>query len=144
MTRTLVRHILRFLAAARGAAAVEFAIILPVLAAMVIGIAQYGGMVIAYQQMHDGVEAGAVYVMRGGSDMTAAKDISLGAWPNKPGDASVTATHTCSCAGVSNSCTSLCPDNSYPQAFTTIAASGTYSGLYGSQSMSTTHVVRTQ
>jgi Flp pilus assembly protein TadG len=144
MIRPLPRKIARLLPAVDGAAAVEFAIIAPALAALVVGIAQYGGMVIAFQQMHSGVEAGAVYIMRGGSDMTAAKDITLGAWPNKPADAAVTATHACSCAGTSNSCTSLCADGTYPQAFTTISASGTYTGPYANRSMNTTHVVRTQ
>ncbi len=144
MIRRTLHKLLAFLPATGGAAAVEFAIILPVLAAMVVGIAQYGGQVIAYQQMHDGVEAGAVYVMRGGSDMTAAKDIALGAWPNPPSDAAVTTNHFCTCAGVTSSCTALCSDNSYPQAYTTISASGTYSGLYMSQSMSTSTTVRTQ
>ena len=127
-----------------GAAAVEFAIVMPFLAAMLIGVVQYGGMVIAYQQMHDGVSNAAVYVMRGGSDATTIKSIATSAWPNKPNDATVNVNQACSCAGTTQACNTLCADGSYPQSFTTISASGTYTGVWGNQSMSTSQVVRTQ
>jgi Flp pilus assembly protein TadG len=132
------------IADSRGAAAVEFAIILPILSALVIGVIQYGGMIIANQQMHDGVSSGAVFVMRGGSDAATIKTVSLAGWANQPADAAITVTQTCSCAGVTSVCNALCADSSYPQSFTSIAATGTYTGLWGSQSMSATQVVRTQ
>lgn len=134
----------RFGAARDGAALVEFAIVAPILSAFVIGIVQYGGMVIAYNQMHDAVSSGAIYVMRGGSDSTAIHDVTVAAWPNPPGDASVNVNQACSCAGVTQACNVLCADGSFPQSFTTISASGTYSGLWDSQAMSSTQVVRTQ
>ncbi len=127
-----------------GAAAVEFAIAMPFLAAMLIGIVQYGGMIVAFQQMHDGVANAAVYVMRGGSDATTIQGVATGAWRNKPADASVSVTQACSCAGVGQACNILCADGSYPQSFTTISASGTSTGVWGNQSMSTSQVVRTQ
>jgi Flp pilus assembly protein TadG len=144
MMRALFRKLARLTTETRGAAAVEFALVAPFLGALVVGVAQYGGMVIAYEQMHDAVETGAMYIERGGSTMATAQDISLGAWANKPTDAAVTATHYCTCAGVTSTCSSLCPDSTYPLAYTQIVASGTYTGLYANQSMSTTHVVRTQ
>src|SRR5262249_5612730 len=101
----------RLRAAARstsGAAAVEFAIILPVLAAFVIGIIQYGGMIIAYDQMHDAVSSGAVYVMRGGSTSATIKSVATNAWANPPGDANVNVSQACLCAGLTSSCSSLC------------------------------------
>jgi hypothetical protein len=101
-------------------------------------------MIIANQQMHDGVASAAVYVMRGGSDASTIQSVGLGAWPNKPSNAAISVAQGCSCADVASVCTSLCADGSYPQAFTTITATGTYTGVYGSQSMSTSQVVRTQ
>ena len=127
-----------------GAAAVEFAIVLPVLAAFVIGVIQYGGMIIAYDQMHDAVASGAVYVMRGGSASSTIKSVTVNSWPNPPSDASVSINQACLCSGVTSACSSLCGDGSYPQTFTTISASGTYTGLWGSKAMSTSQVVRTQ
>ncbi len=138
------RLLQRLRSADSGAALVEFAIVVPILSAFVIGIVQYGGMVIAYNQMHDAVSSGAIYVMRGGSDATAIHDVTVAAWPNAPGDASVNVNQACACAGVTQACNVLCADGSFPQSFTTISASGSYSGLWGSQSMSNTQVVRTQ
>ncbi len=128
-----------------GAAAVELAILLPLLIAMVIGVIQYGGLIIGNQQMHNATSAsGALYVMRGGSDPTAIHDIALGAWANKPADASISVAQSCTCAGVGSGCSSLCLDQSYPLAFTTISGSGTYAGPFATQSMSATQVIRTR
>ena len=75
----------------------------------------------------------------GGTDATAIHDVAYAAWPNKPSDASITVTQSCTCFGAAASCTTLCSDNlTYPQAFTSIAASGTYTGVFSSQSMSST------
>lgn len=141
---TSARRLRDIARACSGAAAVEFAIILPVLAAFVIGIIQYGGMIIAYDQMHDAVSSGAVYVMRGGTAAATIKNVATNAWPNPPADANVSVNQACLCAGLTSSCSALCADGTYPQTFTTISATGTYTGLWGSQSMSSSQVVRTQ
>jgi len=144
MIGVVARTLRRLSAAAAGAAAVEFALIIPVLAAMAVGVMQYGGLVLAYQQMHNGIASGAVYVMRGGSDATAIHDITVGGWPHRPSDGVVVVVQACSCAGVSASCTTLCVDGTYPKHFTTISATGTYTGPFATQSMAATQVVRTQ
>jgi Flp pilus assembly protein TadG len=144
MIRTIFEWARRLRQATHGAAAVEFAIVVPFLAAMLVGVIQYGGMIIANQRMHDGVSAAAVYVMRGGTDATNIKSIATGTWSSAPADANVTVTQACSCAGVTQACSLLCTDGSYPQNYTTISATGTYTGVCGNQSMSTSQVVRTQ
>jgi len=127
-----------------GAAAVEFAIVVPFLAAILVGVVQYSGMTMAFERMHDAVSSGAVYVMRGGSSASTIHDLTVSAWSAAPSDASVTVTQACSCAGTTTTCSTLCADSSYPQSYTTISASGTYAGLWGSKAMSTTQTVRTQ
>jgi Flp pilus assembly protein TadG len=144
MIRARFQQLRRLALETGGAAAVEMAIAAPFLSAVLIGIVQYGGMIMANQQMHDGVSSAAVYVMRGGADATTIRSIATSAWPNKPSDAAVSVTQICSCAGLGQACSVLCADGSYPQAFTTITASATYTGLWKSQSMSTSQVVRTQ
>jgi len=134
----------RLLADERGAAAVEFAIVVPFLAAILVGVVQYSGMTLAFDRMHDAVSSGAVYVMRGGSDATTVHDVTVNAWSSAPGDASVSVSQYCTCAGVTSACSSLCADSSYPQSYTTITATGTYTGLWGSKAMSSTQTVRTQ
>jgi Flp pilus assembly protein TadG len=127
-----------------GAAAVEFALALPMLAVLVAGVIQYGGLVIANQQMHNGVASGAVYIVRGGTGTDTVQSVALGGWPNKPADAAVTAVQSCTCSGGSAGCTSLCADGSYPQRFITISATATYHGAFADNAMSATQVVRTQ
>jgi hypothetical protein len=134
----------RLLNATGGAALVEFAIIVPLLSAFVLGIIQYGGMLIAFDRMHAAVASGAVYVMRGGTSATAIHDVTVSAWPNSPSDGSVSVSQRCVCLGVTSVCSTLCSDGSYPQSFTNISATGTYAGLWGSQSMSSSQIVRTQ
>lgn len=128
-----------------GAAAVEFAFVLPLLAAVIIGVMQYSLQTVAHQEMHNGLAAASMYVMRGGSGTTAIQNVAMGAWPNPPPDAAVSVAQFCQCSGASASCTTLCSDNvTYPQRFTTITASGTYAGIVQSQAMSATQTVRTQ
>jgi Flp pilus assembly protein TadG len=144
MMRPLLNRLRRFFARTDGAAAVELAFLTPLFVVLVTGIIQYGGMVIAFQRMHNGVAAGALYVMRGGTDATSIHDIAVGGWPNAPADAAVTVTQSCLCAGVTSSCSAVCAGNVYPQAQTVIAASGTYTGMFGNKSMTTSQLIRTQ
>jgi Flp pilus assembly protein TadG len=144
MSRSLITMLRRLGPARQGAAAVEFAFIAPVLSVLAIGVIQYGGAVIANQQLHNGLAAGGVYIMRGGTDAAAAQAVAYGAWPNKPSDAAVTATKACTCAGAGADCNSLCPDQSYPQAYWTFAGTGTYQGPFGNSALSATQVVRTR
>ncbi len=144
MTHQPFRALKRIRTDRRGTAAIEFAILLPMLVAMVVGVIQYGGQVVANQQMHNGIASGAMYIMRGGTDTTAIHDIAIGAWPNRPADASISVTQACTCAGVTATCTVLCADQSYPLAFTTLSGSGTYTGPFATQSLSATQVVRTR
>jgi Flp pilus assembly protein TadG len=144
LMRKSSKQVRRLASAKDGAAAVEFAVVVPLLTAMLVGVIQYGGMIAANQQMHDGVSSAAVYVMRGGSDTNTIQSIGLSTWPNKPSDAVISVAQGCRCAGASAACTSLCADGTYPQAFTTITASGTYTGVWANQAMRASQVVRTQ
>jgi len=82
--------------------------------------------------------------MRGGSDTATVKNVATGGWPNAPADANIDAAQSCTCAGGSASCTTLCSDQSYPLRFITITATGTYHGPFMDEAMSATQVVRTQ
>lgn len=138
---TLLRH---FGSAKGGAAIVEFALVAPFLIAMAVGVIQYGGMLIAYQQLHNGIDSGAVYVMRGGTGASTIHDVALSAWTNPPSDANISVNQSCTCPSGTSICTSLCSDGSYPQAYTTISGSGTYTGPYATKSMVTSQTIRTR
>jgi Flp pilus assembly protein TadG len=127
-----------------GAAAVEMALLSPVLALLLVGIANYAPELDQAHRMRDAVQSGATYVMTGGADPTAIQTVATSAWSGYTGGDTVTVSQWCSCAGIAGSCSALCADSSVPQAYTTIQASMTYAGPLGNQPLSASQTVRTR
>jgi Flp pilus assembly protein TadG len=116
----------KFLRNEEGMSAIEFALVAPLLAAVLVGIVSSWDYMKQQQDMRDGVEAGAKYVVQGGRDTTKAHDIAMSAWTNKPVDADIEVTQLCTCNGASASCGSVCSDSTIPQSYITIEASTAY------------------
>jgi Flp pilus assembly protein TadG len=135
-------YIANFIRDRRGVAAVEFAFIAPILILIVAGVNDGAQLVLKQNNMHSGVSAAAEYIMRGGADMTTAQTIGLSAWPSHSNSASVTTSKMCYCAGVGGSCSSLCPDQTVPLAYITVAANDTYTGWYATTQINTSQKVR--
>jgi len=135
----------RFLRGQDGAAAIEFGLVAPILAVVLIGVAIYGGLVLAYNKMSQGVSSGAQYAMTaGGDDTTAIRSVVLAAWDDRPGAAVVTVAKACLCAGLAHSCSTSCDDGDYPLKVTTINASMSYADITGTNhAISTMQKVRT-
>jgi Flp pilus assembly protein TadG len=127
-----------------GAAAVEMALVAPLLAAVLVGIANYAPELQTVHRMRDAVSTGALYVMTGGTDPTAIQTVTSNAWTGHGQSDQITVTQWCACAGVTGSCNSLCPDSTVPQGFTRINASTTYVGPLGSQSLGADQTIRTR
>lgn len=127
-----------------GNAALEFGLILPVLLAMVITIADITNIAVGTGQMQTAVRASVQYLMNGGTDIPTAQTMGTNAWNNEPADGSLTASKACYCSGASHSCTTLCSDNSSPQAFYTVTASGSLGGTVLKQTQTVTETVRTK
>ncbi|MGA0599616.1 TadE/TadG family type IV pilus assembly protein [Caulobacter sp. KR2-114] len=127
-----------------GAAAVEMALVSPLLAGLLVGIANYAPELDQAHKMRDAVQSAATYVMTGGSDPTAIRTVATTAWTGYGSGDTVSVSQWCSCAGVAGSCTTLCADSSVPQGYTTISASMTYVGPLGSQPITATQTVRTR
>jgi Flp pilus assembly protein TadG len=139
------RFRLRSLAADQsGAAAVEFALVLPFMAAIVIGIATVAPLISAHHAMRDGVSAGSLYVMSGGRNATTIRDVTLAAWTGHTDSDTVTVTQYCTCGDVEGSCTTLCGNGVVPSGYTRIEASTVFSGLGGTKSLSAHQLVRTR
>jgi Flp pilus assembly protein TadG len=142
---TIVRLLRRPIACLRdrkGAALVEFGLIAPVLAAVVLGVINGATLLLAYNSMHTAVTGGAQYVMSGGQDLPTVQEVTLTAWSHHSSQASVTATKACLCGTVTSDCNTLCTDQSVPQAFINISASDTYTGPAGTVPISATQTVR--
>jgi Flp pilus assembly protein TadG len=128
-----------------GAAAIEFGLIAPIVAAVLIGVSTMGGMVLAYNKMRQAVSSGAQYAMTVSGDTDEVEDVVEAAWEGMPAGATVDVTEACFCAGVDNACSTVCSDGDFPHHITTISASRSYVGLAGtSRTLSTAQEVRTQ
>jgi len=126
----------------RGAAAVEFSLMLPVLAIMLIGVVDVG--IIAYERtdMSQAIRAGAQYFMAGGSDFDRAAQVVRNSWSEAPSDAIVSVDRFCQCAEVPNACNQNCPDGSVPAAYARITASAQVEGIFREYGAYRTDVIR--
>ena len=125
----------------RGLAAVEFALIVPVLASVLLfgfdgwmQLRQAGDMQTA---LHSGVR----YYQAGGTSDYDALVVGLNAWPHKPAGATFSVARACVCGGAAGSCNTLCGTQP-PNIQVTLSASSTYAGSMYSRAMTETQVVR--
>lgn len=112
-----------------GASAVEFALIAPVLAALLLGLAEVGYIMYQRTDMHTAVRSGGQYVLNGGRDLDVARELVERSWTSMPGDGMVVATRYCLCAGSAHACNSPCNDDSVPEAYVALQASATLGGI---------------
>lgn len=126
----------------RGNAAIEFGLILPIFSTIVITIADVSNIAVGTGEMQTAVRASVQYIMNGGTSTTTAQTAGVNAWNNKPGNGAVTVTEACYCSGTSHSCSTLCSDNTTPQAYYTVTATGTLGGGVISESQSASETVR--
>lgn len=126
----------------RGAAAVEFALIAPVLAALLLGVFDIGRLAHDRTDLHGAVRNGAQYFMAGGDDAEAAVAIVEQSWTSRPEISQVTVERCCKCAEADAPCGQLCPDGSVPDIIQQIEASGYYAGIFGQYEMTVTEAVR--
>ncbi|MBU6371219.1 MAG: pilus assembly protein [Alphaproteobacteria bacterium] len=106
--RTLLH---RFTRDTSGVAAVEFAIVAPVLALLLVGLVQGWFDVKQRTDAQSAMQAGVRYYLQGGVDDVTARDFALRAWPSRPTDGVVEVSRACLCGDAVVSCTSMCGAN---------------------------------
>src|SRR5437667_9138296 len=108
----------------RGTSAIEFALAAPMLALVLLGIANGWSAANNIVDMRSAVKNGANYVLKGGTDLAAAEQAVMSVWQHRTASSTVDASLQCTCASVANVCTSLCPDGvSVPKESIVITAS---------------------
>ncbi len=131
-----------------GAAAVEFGLIAPIVAAVLVSVATTGGAILAYNKMRQAVSSGAQYSLAVRDDPDTVRDVVLAAWNTRPEAATVTVTQACYCPSTGDtavSCSTLCADSSYPKKYTQISASRPYTTFGGdSTTLHASQKVRTR
>lgn len=136
---------LPFLRNKDGTAAVEFALVAPILTILLVGTGTYGLEIVAYSKMRQAVSSGAQYALTADDDTTAIQSIVEAAWDDKPTGATVHVTQQCVCASVVTDCSTNCSDGDYPQRMTTISASRSYAELGGqTKTLTASQQVRTR
>lgn len=108
-----------------GLGAIEFAMIGPFMAIMLLGIQSSWSYMRQSGVMRDTVEAVSKYYVQGGTNDTQAASIGSTAWTNKPdgGTLVITRTKTCGTATVT---TSNCSDGSIPNEALVVLASASW------------------
>lgn len=114
---------------ARGSSAVEFALLAPILAMVLLSVAEIGHVVYQRTDMHGALRSGGQYVLNGGRDLEAAREIVVRSWSAMPEDAAVDATRFCLCGEVEHACSAPCFDGSVPEAYINLHAHATLGGV---------------
>ncbi|RVD55562.1 pilus assembly protein [Mesorhizobium sp. M2D.F.Ca.ET.185.01.1.1] len=119
------RSAIRFGSDRAGVAAVELALVMPVLCATLLGILDGWSYVTSSLAMRAGVKTAANLVMAGGDD-SATRAAALASWEQKPADAAVTVTRSYLCGTTVVTSTTICSGPKVPTVFVQIQASGTW------------------
>jgi Flp pilus assembly protein TadG len=93
----------------RGNAAVEFALGLPIVAALLSGIVDFGMMVRATNALQTAARAGAAYAAKYPDDGAGIARVATASAQLDPATLSVTATQSCECDGGAAPCGTACP-----------------------------------
>lgn len=109
-----------------GNAAIEFAIIAPLLGAVL--LSGFAGWDAAQRRQDLGaaLDYGAAYYLGGGADDGDAVTRTMSGWDNVPEDADLTISRTCKCTSVVTACTALCVADTPPATYVTISARAEY------------------
>lgn len=140
-----MRKLLQVIRSSHGASAVEFALIAPVLVAMLLSLADAVNFAVAFTSMQRGERAGIQYFMNGGTSTDAAQGIVSTAWKSPPSNYTVTAQKVCKCGNAMATCLlPICANGNGYTVNMQISASATVRGLLSSIPESKTEIVRIQ
>jgi Flp pilus assembly protein TadG len=131
-----------FLGDRRGLAAMEFALIAPLLAALIVFGADGWLRTSQLNDMRSALQSGMRYYQLGGADDSVAQTLATNSWVHPPADASTAVARACLCGSTPTDCTLLCAGSNPPQVFITMTTSGTFTGLMHSRAMSQNEVLR--
>jgi Flp pilus assembly protein TadG len=122
-----------FLSDARGASAIEFAVILPPLILMAIAIVDLGQGINRNMEVQNAAQMGAQYAVTNGNDTTAITTVVTESTHFDGVQASPAPYQFCGCASDTSvaeiSCDSECDGGTPPGSYITVSAQGVYSTI---------------
>ena len=125
-----------------GAAAVELAIIVPIIAGLAMLSLQVWKVGVEQQQAAAALDVAADYYMAGGLSDTAAAQAARDAWDDAPPNATVTFARSARCGSESVAMTALCAAERAPAIYVTVTASGSTSGDAADTRVRATRMIR--
>jgi Flp pilus assembly protein TadG len=139
-----MRLLKKILGDTRGAAAVEFGLVLPVLAGIVILLPDVSEAGVGAMNMDSAMRAGVQYAMNGGTNVTSVQSFANSNWPSKPHGATLTASAACYCDDTVITCGNPCTGTQVAKTYITVAATATVGGAVISVPLSKSERVRVQ
>jgi Flp pilus assembly protein TadG len=124
-----------------GAAAVEFAMVLPILCVVLLGIIDGWSFVTSSLSMRAGVKTAANLLMEGAANDTATQAIALSSWNNPPADAQVTIVRQYVCGSTAVGSTTLCGGTKAPAILVQITATATWTPPFSFGAFSTSQAI---
>ena len=125
-----------------GVTAIEFAMVAPMMAAAMVMTLDVSLYVVNRTRMHSGIRAGIQYLMDNGRDLTQLETIVATSWSEKPANYNIETERYCLCSDVRHVCNVLCADDSAPESYFSISATGTLEGLVSDRELSATEELR--
>jgi Flp pilus assembly protein TadG len=120
-------------ASRRGAAAVEFALLAPIVAAVLAGVANYGMAMFEKMQLESAARAGAQMAITARTGTAAIEDAVINATSLSLTSSNITLTESCWCADSSATatCGVTCGDGDPAQYFMDVSVTTTFDYLFG-------------
>lgn len=113
-----------------GAAAIEFGVVVPMLALMVTAVIDLGLGIYSKMQLEDAAQAGVEWAIRNGFDASAISTAVTNATNSSKITASPPPVQYCGCASSSSitsaTCGTTCPDGAQAGTYVTVSAQATY------------------
>ena len=132
----------RLLGDRKGTAAIEFGLVLPVLAAIAVGVPDVANIATGAINMDGAVRAGVQYAMNGGTNTSSVATFASRNWVSEPQGATMAASEACYCDGVVLTCGQPCAGTT--SSFITVVATATLGGSMISMPISKSQKVRIQ
>jgi Flp pilus assembly protein TadG len=126
----------------RGTAAIEFGLILPVLASIIILLPDVTEAAVGAMNMDGAVRAGIQFAMNGSTNTSTIQTYANNNWPAKPHNGTMNASLACYCDSTVISCGQPCTGTT--SSYITVAATATVGGTVVNVPLSKSQRVRVQ
>ena len=138
----MMRTLRNFIVDRRGMAALEFALIAPLLAGLIVVGADGWLRTSQMTDMRSALQSGMRYYQLGGSDDPSAQALTMRSWAHAPSDGAATVARSCMCGTQPVACSVVCAGSNPPTVYVTLITTGTFTGLLQSQMLAQNEVLR--